>query len=190
QQSRPESYTLNVPPSPKDTHHSSRPDQALLGGGMGSLAITWTLPYQGWAYCTVRDDQGEAVAIASDITGGPEQLLQALAALLGGADEAQAEFEAEPQVFRWYFRQVESKAHIRLVLADDHEAPADTGTLLWEGHHSIAAFAQAAVSAFDHVADELGDEEYASQWGRPLPRPDLDTLRSLVKVAPIPDINA
>ncbi|MFF7599581.1 hypothetical protein [Streptomyces mirabilis] len=126
---------------------------------MGSLTITWTLRYQGWAYCTVRDDQGEAVAIASDITGGPEQLLQALAALLSGADEAQAEFEAEPQVFRWFFRQVESKAHIR-------------------GHHPIAAFAQAAVSAFDHVADKLGDEEYASQWGRPKPfRRPRDTVR-------------
>ncbi|MDX3760176.1 hypothetical protein ACWDBO_26435 [Streptomyces mirabilis] len=76
------------------------------------------------------------------------------------------------------------------MLADDHQAPADTGTLFGEGHHPIAAFAQAAVSAFDHVAGELGDEEYASQWGRPLPRPDLDTLRALVKVTPIPDINA
>ncbi|MEU1446994.1 hypothetical protein [Streptomyces mirabilis] len=151
---------------------------------MGSLTITWTLRHQGWAYCAVRDDQGEAVAIASDITGGPEQLLRALVALLRGADEAQAEFEAEPQVFRWFFRQVESKAHIRLVLADDHEAPADAGTLLWEGRHPITAFAQAAVSAFDHVADELGDEEYASQWGRPLPRPDLDTLRALVNRSP------
>ncbi|MDX3265981.1 hypothetical protein PV336_43715, partial [Streptomyces sp. MI02-2A] len=31
QQSRPESRTLNATPSPQDTHHHNRPDQALLG---------------------------------------------------------------------------------------------------------------------------------------------------------------
>ncbi|MEV4453848.1 MULTISPECIES: hypothetical protein [Streptomyces] len=148
---------------------------------MGSLTITWTLRHQGWAYCTVCDDQGEAVAIASDITRGPEQFLQAVAVLLSGADEAQAEFEAEPQVFRWFFRQVDSEAHIRLVLADDHQAPADTGTLLWQGRHPIAAVGRSAVHAFDQVAHELGDEGYASKWGRPLPHAELEALRAALR---------
>ncbi|MGW7244156.1 hypothetical protein ACWGKC_41840, partial [Streptomyces sp. NPDC054804] len=42
QQSRPESHTINATPGLKDTHHSSRPDQALLGVWSLALAMTAT----------------------------------------------------------------------------------------------------------------------------------------------------
>jgi len=73
---------------------------------MAGLSFIWTLRYRGWAVCTISDDHGQAEAIASDVTGGPEYLLRAVKSVTQGAATAHAEFEAEPTAFRWFFQAV------------------------------------------------------------------------------------
>ncbi|MFF3352998.1 hypothetical protein ACFYWN_10180 [Streptomyces sp. NPDC002917] len=148
---------------------------------MASLTITWTLRYHGWAFVKVADDQGESEVIASDITDGPEQFLYAICRLVGGDADTRAEFEGEPQAYRWFFHRDGSDVDIRLVMADDRDAPDSSGTLLWSGRHAITALARSAVRAFDQVAHELGEEGYAAQWGRGFPRTGLEALRTAMR---------
>ncbi|MFF3951546.1 hypothetical protein ACFYYN_43205 [Streptomyces sp. NPDC001902] len=159
---------------------------------MASLTITWTLRYQGWAYVKVADDQGESKVIASDITNGPEQFLNAICRLVEGDADTRAEFEGEPTAYRWFFHRDGSEVDIRLVMAEDREAPDASGAVLWSGRHSIMALSRSAVRAFDQVAHELGEEGYAAQWGRSFPRTELEALRTAMRIqgSSIPDISA
>ncbi|MEV6192843.1 hypothetical protein AB0M19_10595 [Streptomyces sp. NPDC051920] len=51
----------------------------------------------------MSDDYAEAEVIASYVTGGPEQFLHAIVSLAQFDLETRAEFEGEPQVYRWLF---------------------------------------------------------------------------------------
>jgi hypothetical protein len=148
---------------------------------MRSLAITWTLRHHGWALVEVADDQGEAEVLASYVADGPEQFLYAITRLVMGDADTRAELEGEPQVHRWFFHRDGPEADIRLVTADDGRAPDGSGAVLWSGRHTITALARSAVRAFDRVANELGEESYASQWGRPFPRTELEALRAVMR---------
>ncbi|MEU1934997.1 hypothetical protein ACH49O_18800 [Streptomyces coeruleorubidus] len=148
---------------------------------MSSLAITWTLGSHGWAVVEVADDHGEAEAVASYLTDAPEQFLYAVARLILGDEETRAELEAEPQVYRWFFRREGSVVDIRLVLADGVQAPDGTGAVVWSGRHTVTALARSAVRAFDRIDHEQSEEAYESQWGRPFPRTELEALRTALR---------
>jgi hypothetical protein len=145
---------------------------------MTSLAITWTLRSHGWASVKVADDHGEGEAIASYVTDGPEQFLYAIARLVLGDVDTRAELEGEPQVYRWFFHRNGSAVDVRLLLADDDQAPDNSGMVLWSGRHTITALARSVVRAFDRIDHEQGEESYESQWSRPFPRTELEALRT------------
>ncbi|MCP9997338.1 hypothetical protein LUX34_19575 [Streptomyces werraensis] len=132
---------------------------------MSSLTITWTPHHHGWALVKVVDDHGEAEAIASYVTDAPEQFLYAVARLVLGDENTQAELEGEPQVYRWFFHRDRVVVDVRLVLADDARAPDSSGTVLWSGRHTVMALARSVVRAFDRIDYEQGEESYEAQWG-------------------------
>ncbi|MFB8783811.1 hypothetical protein VSS38_29420 [Streptomyces albogriseolus] len=148
---------------------------------MSSLTITWTPNHHGWAFVEVADDHGEAQAIASYITDAPEQFLYAVTRLVLGDEDTRAEFEGEPQVYRWFFHRDGTVVDVRLILADDARAPDSSGTVLWSGRHTVTAFARSAVRAFDRIDYEQGEESYEAQWGRPFPRAELEALRTAMR---------
>ncbi|SOD70165.1 hypothetical protein SAMN06272781_2613 [Streptomyces sp. 1222.2] len=148
---------------------------------MSSLSITWTLGSHGWACVRVADDHGEAEAIASYITDAPEEFLYAVARLVLGDEDTRAELEGEPQVYRWFFHRDGSVVDVRLVLADDTEAPDSSGVVLWSGRHTVTALARSTVRAFDRIDYEQGEKAYESQWGRPFPRTELEALRTAMR---------
>lgn len=145
---------------------------------MVGLTFTWSLRYQGWAYCTIADDQGRAETIASDITRGPEQFLLAVTAIVLSDAPTKAEFEAEPTVFRWFFQREGSNVDIRLVKAADRDRPDSEGTVIWSSRQTIDSLAGAVVGGFDNALRVLGEDNYRVQWGRPFPRTELEALRS------------
>jgi hypothetical protein len=145
---------------------------------MAGLSFTWTLRYQGWAFCTIADDHGQAEAIASDVTGGPEYLLRAITSIARGAAAASAEFEAEGTVFRWLLQRNQANAEIRLVQATDSSTPDSDGIVIWSGRHPVADLAGAVLAGFDQAVSELGEDSYRTQWGRAFPRADMEALRS------------
>ncbi|MGY6024660.1 hypothetical protein [Streptomyces spinosirectus] len=151
---------------------------------MSRLTITWTLRRHGWAFCKVADDKGEVEVFASYVTDGPEQFLHAVTRLAVTDTEARAEFEGEPQVYRWLFRRKGADVDICLLRADDSRKPDSSGVALWSSRHTITTLRRAALRAFDQVAYELGEDGYASQWGRPFPRAEVETLRTALHAAP------
>ncbi|WP_409187001.1 hypothetical protein F9C11_29685 [Amycolatopsis sp. VS8301801F10] len=90
-----------------------------------------TATRHGWAFCSVTDEQTTAEAVTSYVTGGPEQLLEAITRITLFETDAQTEFEAEPDVYRWFFHRRLNAVAIRLVHAVDLTAPQHAGTLIW-----------------------------------------------------------
>jgi hypothetical protein len=140
----------------------------------------------------VADEDGGADVVASYVTDGPEQFLYAIARLVLGDKDTRAELEGEPQVYRWFFHRDGPDVDIRLVRADDEQAPDSSGVVLWSARHTVTALARSAVRAFDRITHELDEESYESQWGRPFPRTELEALRTAMRAhlrgSPAPDI--
>jgi hypothetical protein len=141
------------------------------------MSLTWTLQHHGWARCVVADAQSEAVAIASYVTGGPEYLLTAVARLALGADRTSAEFEAEPDVYRWVFQRAGEQADIGLLHLACHGSRDDAGPVIWRSRQPVDTLARVVVRAFDAVLATHGETGYEVTWGRPFPRVELDALR-------------
>ncbi|WP_216216903.1 hypothetical protein [Amycolatopsis aidingensis] len=124
------------------------------------------------------DEHTSAEAVASYVTGGPEQLLRAVARIILYETDTRAEFEAEPTVYRWFFHRRANTVAIRLVQAADSETPEHAGRLIWQSQQPTTALARAVIRAFDTVVDDLGEVGYQTQWGRPFPRHELEALRA------------
>lgn len=150
------------------------------------MSLTWTLHHHGWAVCLVADQQAEVEAIASYVTGGPEQLLTAVANVVNGATAARAEFEAEPVVYRWIFQRNGSDVEIRLLEVPSNRLPDRAGTVIWASSQSIDTLARVVVRAFDAVVTRYGEDGYEMTWGRPFPSSELKALRTAWRGAAAP----
>lgn len=145
---------------------------------MPGMRLVWMLRPHGWAFCSVMDDHTGAEAVASYVTDGPEQLLRAVTGVVLYETETQAEFEAEPTVYRWFFRRDGDTVAIRLVQAADSKAPEQAGNLIWHSRQPATTLARSVIRAFDTVVDDLGEVDYQTQWGRPFPLHELEALRT------------
>jgi hypothetical protein len=145
---------------------------------MTDLSFTWELRHRGWALCTISDNHGQAEAIASDVTGGPEYLLRAIASIARGAESAQAAFEAEPTQYLWFFQRCGSNINIRLARFPDRSSSDSEDNVIWSGFYAIETLARAVLNGFDDAVSVLGEENYRSQWGRAFPRDDVEALRA------------
>ena len=145
---------------------------------MADMRLVWALRHHGWALCSVADDHADAEAIASYVTDGPEQLLGAVAGVVLHETNTQAEFEAEPTVYRWFFHRDSTTVAIRLVEAADSKTPENAGNLIWSSRQPTATLARTVIRAFDTVHADLGEAGYQTQWGRPFPRHELEALRA------------
>jgi len=145
---------------------------------MPNVRLTWTLRHHGWAFCSVTDGHTSAEAFASYVTDGPEQLLRAVARVVLHETRTQAEFEAEPTVYRWFFHRRDNTVAIHLVEAADWKTPEHAGSLLWRSDQPATTLARTVLRAFDNVVDDLGEIGYQTEWGRPFPRHELEALRT------------
>jgi hypothetical protein len=117
-------------------------------------------------------------ACASYVTGGPEESLTAVANIVLGATDAQAEFEAEPTVYRWIFHRRGTDVDIRLLQVVSGRLPDDAGTIVWTSRQTIDTLARAVLRAFDSVVAEHGEDGYETTWGRPFPSIEVNALRT------------
>jgi len=145
---------------------------------MSKFSFKWTLEGNGWASCVVADDAGEAEAVASYITDGPEQFLRAVANMTYRDGPILAEFEAEPMVYRWFFEREGQSVSIRLVEALNGGASDEAGRTIWCGRHAADVLCRTIVRAFDAVLNNLGDAEYEAQWRRPFPHSEVEAVRA------------
>lgn len=140
------------------------------------LSFTWTLRRHGWAFATIADEYGQADATASYITDAPESLLRAVASLVRGEAATQAQFDAEPIQFTWFFERDGSQAEIRLVRAPDIE---QVGVVIWSGRYPVQTLAEAVLSGFARTLSELGEDAYRERWVvSSFPHAEVEVLRA------------
>jgi hypothetical protein len=140
------------------------------------LSFTWTLRRHGWAFATIADEHGHADATASYITDAPESLLRAVASLARGEAVTQAQFDAEPTQFTWFFDRDDNQVEIRLVKAPDTD---QEGVVIWSGRYPVRALAEAVLSGFDRTLSELGEDAYRERWViRSFPHAEVEALRA------------
>lgn len=70
------------------------------------LSIQYNLTGRGWSECIIEIDDQQAHLTASYLSNALADLLDAVAAVVRGADEATASFTEEPGEYRWRFRRV------------------------------------------------------------------------------------
>ena len=147
---------------------------------MAALSFTWILQGAGWALVTAADEHVEVEVTASYAahTDAPAHFLYALARLVLTDTQTEAEFHAEPEVYRWFFHRDGSEVDIRVVMADDYQAPTESGVVLWASRQSLDTLCRAATRAFDRVRYELGEDAYQTEWRRSFPHNELETLRT------------
>ncbi|WP_327306198.1 hypothetical protein OG730_24125 [Streptomyces sp. NBC_01298] len=141
------------------------------------IQLVWTLSGPGWADCTISDHQAEAALEASYISTAPEDLLTAVARLVGGEVEARVQFEAEPTAFRWIFYREGTDVWIRVLELADGGKHDNAGAEIWSSQQSIDTVARAVVRCFDEVARRYGESGFRGKWGEHLPRFELEALR-------------
>lgn len=129
------------------------------------------------------DDHTSAETVTSYVTDGPEQLLRAVTRIVLRETDTQAEFEAEPTVYRWFFHRHDSSVGIRIVQADDSKTAEHAGNLIWHSQQPTPTLARTVLRAFDTLAHEMGEVGYQTQWGHPFPRHELEALRAAWRTA-------
>ncbi|MEU7279130.1 hypothetical protein AB0A69_10180 [Streptomyces sp. NPDC045431] len=147
---------------------------------MAALAFSWTLQGAGWALVSAADDHADVDVIASYSAGtdAAAHFLYTLARLTLTDTQAEVAFDAERKVYRWFFRRDGSAVDIWVVAADDHQAPAESGGVLWSSRQSLDTLSRTVIRAFDRVAYDWGEDGYQLEWRRPFPRNELEGLRT------------
>ncbi|WP_327141079.1 hypothetical protein [Nocardia sp. NBC_01327] len=146
-----------------------------------SMSIHWQLEHFGWANVRVSDENIEATAVASYVTGAPQYLLRAVTDIVRGLPEARAEFEAEPTVYRWLFRRQGNEIDIRLLEVANYDLPDSSGIQLWRSRQNVWALAASVCICFRDVLRDYGFRGYLDQWGHPFPRTELEALISVTR---------
>ncbi|MBR7839073.1 hypothetical protein KDL01_37755 [Actinospica durhamensis] len=142
------------------------------------LRLTWALSGDGWADCTVADQDAEARLETSHIASVPEDLLTAVARLLISETETRADFETEPAAFRWIFKREGDDVSIRLLQLPDRRSHDREGTELWTSRQPADTLARAVIRCFDNVVDTYGESGYHRAWRRSFPHFELEALRA------------
>ncbi len=85
-----------------------------------AISIQYNLTGRGWSECIVEIDDQQVHLKASYLLNALAHLLDAVAAVVRGADEATASFANEPGECRWRF-----KSHLllrgRLIMTSSHQ---------------------------------------------------------------------
>jgi hypothetical protein len=140
--------------------------------------LTWTLLHHGWASCVVADNHSQAEMFASYVTDAPEDLLDAIRHITLGDDQAHADLEGEPTIYRWQFNRHATDVDILITSYPSRRHSEAAAALLWTSRQPVHTVARAVIRAFDAVATEYGHDEYRASWGRPVPDLELAGLRA------------
>jgi hypothetical protein len=145
-----------------------------------SVEFTYRLTGAGWAEARVSDGSFSATIPASYLEDALGVLLEAVGAVLKGAQEARCSWEVEPGEFRWIFERARSDARLRvLAFAEAYpREPDDEGVVVFESRQTLRDMAVAIADGAQAVLDEHGADDYARRWvEHPFPLGHLEMIR-------------
>ncbi len=132
-----------------------------------AISVQYSLTGIGWSECIVEIDDQQVHLSASYLTDALADLLDAVGAVVRGADQATASFTEEPGEYRWCFRQVSpDRLGIRILWFDEmwSDRPDEEGKVILETECRLQTFAKAVLSASQRVLTTYGLEGYREKW--------------------------
>lgn len=148
---------------------------------MSTVEFIYRLTGTGWAQAHIADGASRATISASYLEGALGDLLEAVGALLEGADAARCSGEEEPGEYRWIFEREGADVHLRVLAFRDlySSEPDENGAVAFTARQPLATLAGAIADGAQAVLDEHGEEGYLRQWvDHPFPTAHLALIRS------------
>lgn len=137
-----------------------------------SIYVQYNLIGNGWSECIVEIDDRQAYLTASYLSDALANLLDAVATVVRGAEEATASFAEEPGEYQWQFKRLShDRLYVRILCFADwcDRRPDRDGELILEAECRLRTFAGAVLSASQQVLATNGLEEYQQKWGYAFP---------------------
>lgn len=132
-----------------------------------AISLQYNLIGIGWSECIVEIDDQKAHLTASYLSNALADLLDAVAALVRGADEATASFTEEPGEYRWRLIRVsQERLFVRILWLDDifSDRQDRDGKVISEAQCRLRTFAGVVLSASQKVLQTHGLKGYREKW--------------------------
>ena len=129
--------------------------------------VQYNLIGRGWSECIVNINDRKIIVTASYLSDALGDLLDAVASIARGANEARTKFAQEPGESRWIFTRLPpDKLHICILwFGDNFSTQLDSeGKKIFETECRLRTFAGAILSASQRVLEENGMEGYQEKW--------------------------
>ncbi|OLT23253.1 hypothetical protein BJF79_01795 [Actinomadura sp. CNU-125] len=104
--------------------------------------------------------------------------MTAVARLIAGEKQTRAQFEAEPNGYRWIFHREDDEVRLQLLHLADSGEPDEAGVEIWSSRQTIDALARSIIRGFDETMTRYGESAYQARWGSPFPHTELQALRN------------
>lgn len=131
-----------------------------------AITVQYNLTGRGWSECIVEINDQQAHLTASYLSNALADLLDAVTAVVRGADEATASFTEEPGEYRWRFRRSQDRLCVRILWFNEiwSNYPDQDGELILEAECRLRTFAGAVLSASQQVLATHGLNGYREKW--------------------------
>lgn len=129
--------------------------------------VQYNLTGRGWSECIVEINDRRITVTASYLSDALADLLDAVASIARGANEARAKFEEEPGEYRWIFTRLPpDKLRICILwFGNTFSTKLDTeGEKVFEIECRLRTFAGAILSASQRVLEVNRIEGYKQKW--------------------------
>lgn len=132
-----------------------------------AISVQYNLTGAGWSECIVEIDDQQAHLTASYLSDALADLLDAVTAVVRGANEATASFTEEPGEYRWRFRRVsQCRLYVCILWFDQifSDRADGEGKIILEAECRLQTFAGAVLSASQQVLATHGLDGYRERW--------------------------
>jgi hypothetical protein len=132
-----------------------------------AISIQYNLTGRGWAECIVEINGQQAHLTASYLSDALADLLDAIAIVVRGANEATALFAEEPGEYRWRLTRVSDEQLCVCILWFKElwkHRPDEEGEVILKTECRLRTFAGAVLSASQSVLSTYGLDGYKENW--------------------------
>ncbi|MFI7452703.1 hypothetical protein ACIBQX_34785 [Nonomuraea sp. NPDC049714] len=150
---------------------------------MSRIEFSYGVPKHGWAVVTIVHENREARMVVSYVTDALRDLLYGLVRITQG-DDFRFSWDDEPTEYRWVFAHEGGAVRLRILTFIDRMRPEpdEAGREVFALLCEVGPLVRAVVRSVRRLLSEMGEEEYARQWGgQAFPSRELNVLESWLK---------
>ncbi|TXK38208.1 hypothetical protein [Nonomuraea sp. C10] len=150
---------------------------------MSRIEFSYGAPEHGWSVVTIAHEGREARMVVSYVTDALRDLLYSLVRVTQG-DDIRFSWDDELTEYRWMFTHEDDTVRVRILRFRDgrRSEPDEAGREVFALQSEVGPLVRAVVRSIRRLLFEMGEEEYARQWGgQAFPLRELNVLESWLK---------